>query len=161
MAKLRTEVQRFIVCELARWRPPSAIVRDVRELFKVEVSRQQVHHYHPDHGQPAEQWAELFQATRKAVTDALAAHGVALQGFRFQELQRLYDRAEQAGNVALAADLLRQAAMEAGGRFTNVQKVGGDASGDPLALLLASVDAAEPTNIRDARKILRTMGIDG
>lgn len=120
MASLTDTQKRFVVTELAQFQSPSEVVDSVKQEFGIDVSRQQVHHYDPTVGrQPAEQWRELFKQTRRTYLQDTSKVAIAHRGFRLRRLMRLHDRAEDMGNLALAAELLEQAAKEAGGAFTN------------------------------------------
>ncbi len=132
MAKLRQEVQLFIVQQLACFREPSEVVEAVAERFNLTIDRRQAWRYHPDHSPDlAEKWRVLFDATRDAYIQETAQQGIAHQAFRLAELQALYRRAKSRGNDALAARHLRQAAEEVGGLLTNRRELSGK-GGAPL-----------------------------
>lgn len=120
MARLSDEIKEFIVRELAVFCPPSQIAADVRKTYGVEVTRQQVHAYHP-HGNKgrdlARRWRELFEETRRAFLEEVSSIPIAHQAYRLRELERAHAAARDVGNLPLAAKLLEQAAKECGGYF--------------------------------------------
>jgi hypothetical protein len=132
MAKLTEAQQRFIVQRLAYYDKPSTIVADVKEEFGIVVSRQQVHNYHPEHGQPSKKWREAFDAHRAAFDREEVQEPLAQRGVRVRLLARMLHRAEERGNVVLAASLAKQIAEEMGGAYTNRREITGK-NGGPIA----------------------------
>jgi hypothetical protein len=119
---LSDEVKTFIVQQLACFDPPSVVVKAVKAEFNETVSPQQVESYNPERraGQNlGEHLRELFRTTRAAFLEDAASIGISHRVTRLRALQRLAERAETQGNIALAAQLLAQAAKEVGGAFTN------------------------------------------
>ncbi len=109
------------------------------------VTRQQCQAYDPGKSMGAklsERWRELFYATRKAFLEDQATIPIANQNFRLRALDRLYQAAASRGNVALAAQLLEQAAKEAGGAFTNRREMTGK-NGAPLIPLKSAQDMTD------------------
>ncbi|AYO86315.1 DUF2280 domain-containing protein [Methylobacterium brachiatum] len=123
---LSDEVKTFIVQQLACFDPPSVVVKAVKAEFGETVSPQQVESYNPERraGQNlGEQFRELFRVTREAFLEDTASIGISHRVTRLRTLQRLADRAETQGNIALAAQLVVQAAKEVGDVFTNRQRI--------------------------------------
>lgn len=126
MNVLSDEVKTFIVQQLACFDPPSVVVKAVKAEFNETVSPQQVESYNPERraGQNlGEQFRELFRVTREAFLEDTASIGISHRVTRLRTLQRLADRAETQGNIALAAQLVVQAAKEVGDVFTNRQRI--------------------------------------
>ena len=126
MSALSDEVKTFIVQQLACFDPPSVVVKAVKAEFGEVVTPQQVEAYNPERraGQGlSEVYRELFRTTREAFLDDTAAIGISHRVARLRTLQRLADRAEAQGNIALAAQLVVQAAKEVGDVFTNRQRI--------------------------------------
>ena len=119
MAHLSEAQKTFIVQRLACWRTPSEVVDDVKETFGIEIPREQVRQYNPLQVRVAAKWQALFDATRKKFIDEVAAEAIAHQAFRLREYLDLYRTAKSRKNLVLAAQLLEQAAKEAGGAYTN------------------------------------------
>lgn len=128
MAQLTEPVQIYIVTALATYTAPTEVIRQVRDVFGVEAHLLQVIHY--DASRPyykgAKRWADLFHETRKLFLQRAARDGLARQEVRLTALERLAAKAEERGNLKLAADIYRQAAEDAGGLYTNVRMVKGD-----------------------------------
>lgn len=126
MSALSDEVKTFIVQQLACFDPPSVVVKAVKAEFGETVSPQQVESYNPERraGQNlGEHLRELFRTTREAFLEDTASIGISHRVTRLRTLQRLADRAETQGNIALAAQLVVQAAKEVGDVFTNRQRI--------------------------------------
>ena len=125
MSELTDEIKREIVLALARFDTPTEVAKRVREEFGVEVDSRQVGAYDPTrtYFEAGEKWREIFDAARKAYIEDVSAVPIANQGFRLNELNRLYAEALKAKNRKLAADLMRQAAEEVGGALTNQRRV--------------------------------------
>lgn len=126
MSTLSDDVKTFIVQALACFDPPSVVVKAVKAEFGEVVSPQQVEAYNPErragHGL-SDAYRKIFQATREAFLDDTASIGISHRVTRLRTLQRLADRAETQGNIALAAQLVAQAAKEVGDVFTNRQRI--------------------------------------
>lgn len=126
--KLTDEARTFVVQRLAMYDPPELVARAVKDEFGITISRQGVHCYDPTkHAgrQLAKKWRDLFEATRKALVDGTAEVGVTHKLVRVRRLERMADRAEAVGNMALAKDLLKQVAEEMGNAYTNRRELTG------------------------------------
>lgn len=132
--KLTVEQQTFIVQAQACFDTPATVVKAVKEEFKIEVSRQLVEMYDPTKRcaeRLGKRWRELFAETRKTFLEDTSKIGISHKAVRLRALDRMAARAEQQGNVRLAADVLKQAAEEVGGVYTNRREVTGK-DGAPL-----------------------------
>lgn len=127
--QLPDPVKRYIVEELARFKRPSEIVKALQEVFDIDwVTARAVHGYDPtksyyDGGAVLE---ALFKETRKAYVERTEDMAVANQVYRLKRLQSMSEAAEAEGKIALAAQLLEQAAKDCGGIFTNVRNIQGE-----------------------------------
>lgn len=131
---LSDEVKTFIVQQLACFDTPSVVAKAVKDDFGIDIARQSVEAYDP--GKRAgvalsEAYREIFAATRKAFLMSTAEIGISHRSVRLRTLQRLAEKAERQGNMALVASLLEQAAKEAGNSFTNKRELTG-ADGAPI-----------------------------
>ncbi|AWJ93403.1 DUF2280 domain-containing protein (plasmid) [Azospirillum baldaniorum] len=144
MAVLKPEVKAFIVQAVACFDPPSTVVESVKTGFGVVVSRQQVEAHDPTKVSGrglAERWKELFEETRKAFLEDTSAIGISHKAVRLRALNRMAAKAEGMGNMALAAQLMEQAAKECGDAFTNkVRKELSGPGGAPIPVANLSVD---------------------
>src|SRR4051812_15461323 len=69
LPKLNDEQREYIIRRLAAHDFPTAIQRDVRERFGIEVSPQAIAYYDPTRLRtPKKRWAGLFHAARKERT---------------------------------------------------------------------------------------------
>ncbi|MDO9345049.1 DUF2280 domain-containing protein [Pseudomonas sp. S5D5] len=126
MAVLQNEVKAFIVQALACFDTPSQVVESVQKEYGVTITRQQVETHDPTKTSGkclAKRWVTLFEDTRKRFRDDTADIPIANRAFRLRALGRMAERAESVKNLALAAQLLEQAAKETGGTYTNKQQV--------------------------------------
>jgi hypothetical protein len=126
MAVLPTEIKAFIVQGLACFDTPTQVAQAVKQEFNFEVSRQQVAQHDPTKvaGRTlASKWVGLFEDTRKRFREEVADIPIANKAVRLRALDRMVTKAEGMKNMALAAQLMEQAAKEMGGAYTNRQQV--------------------------------------
>jgi hypothetical protein len=157
--KLTDETKAFVVKALACWDPPSVVARALQEEYGVELARSSVEAYDPTRRagrRLAERWRQLFQDTRSAFLEDASAIGVAHQVVRLRALDRMAQEAEAAGDFALAARLLAQAAREWGGCFTN--RRGTRADGDDRVNVKGMNDGQLDARIDE---LMRKAGVAG
>ncbi|RUX08218.1 MAG: DUF2280 domain-containing protein [Mesorhizobium sp.] len=126
--KLNTEVQTFVVQSLACFDTPSIVVEAVRREFGESITRQTVEGYDPTKKAGsglALKWRSLFEETRKTFLEDTASIAISHRAVRLRALQRMADKAENMGNMSLAAQLHKQAAEEVGNAFTNRRELTG------------------------------------
>lgn len=126
MAALSTEVKAFIVQSLACFEPPTKVIELVKQEFGVEVSRQQVSQYSPGNAMAAnlsKKWVDLFHATRERFQTEISDIPIANKAYRLRVLDRMMTSAEKMRNIALATEIIEQAAKEVGDAYSNKQKV--------------------------------------
>jgi len=147
MAVLAPDVKAFIVQALACFDTPSQVVEAVQKEYGISVTRQQVETHDPTKTSGkglAKRWVTMFEDTRKRFREDTAEIPIANRAFRLRALGRMAERAESTKNLALAAQLMEQAAKETGGAYTNKQQVdlsSADGSMSPKAAP-TGVDAA-------------------
>lgn len=130
MAKgtLKDEVKTFIVQSLACFDTPSVVVDAVRKEYGATITRQSVEGYDPTKkagARLAAKWKMLFEETRKTFLEDTASIAISHRAVRLRALQRMADKAETQGNMVLASSLLKQAAEEVGGAYTNRREITG------------------------------------
>lgn len=144
MAALKEPVKLAIVQALACFETPTEVVALVKQDFGgLVISRQQAAAYDPTKASGknmSKKLVAIFHATREAFLEDVSSIPITQQAFRFRALQKELERAQQRGNSAMVAQLLEQAAKEAGGAFTNRRELTGRGGG-PIAT--ASVSAEE------------------
>lgn len=122
MAVLKDEVKHFIVQALACYDTPSQVAEAVKQEFGMEITRQQCALYDPEKyvaRNLSAKWKALFTATRKKFIDEVSRIPIANRAYRVRGLGRMAMRAENAKNLALAAQLYEQAAKEVGDIYVN------------------------------------------
>ena len=80
----------------------------------------------------------LHEETRKAFLEGTSKIAISHRAVRLRALQRMAERAESMGNIALAAQLFEQAAKEAGDSYTNRRELTGK-NGAPLPAAASAV----------------------
>lgn len=127
-AKLSDEVKTYIVQALACFDSPSVVSAAVKKDFGLDVSRQLVESHDPNKKAAsglAPKWRVLFDETRKTFLEDTATIAISHRAVRLRALQRMADKAETQGNMVLASSLLKQAAEEVGGAYTNRREITG------------------------------------
>lgn len=122
MAALNNDIKAFIVQSLACFDTPSQVAEAVKNEFGITVSRQQVEGHNPTKQSSkglAKRWVALFEDTRARFREDMADIPIANRSYRLRALGRMAERAEAMKNMALAAQLMEQAAKETGGSYTN------------------------------------------
>lgn len=154
MARLRKEVQTFIVRSLAVFNTPTEVVEAVQQEFNVKVTRQQCEAYDPTKrsGQNLSQdHRDEFHATRKQFVENTSDIPIANSSYRLQRLQRVIDHAGK--NHKLAMEAMKQAAMEVGGAFTNRKEITGK-DGAPIQQTILTVGEGDKAKIKEIMKDL-------
>lgn len=135
MAALPEPVKLALVQALACFDTPSQAADAVAQEFGVKLDRQHVAKYDPTKVSGknlSKKLQAIFHATRDAFLKQTAEVPIAQQAYRLRVLQRQLVKAEGQGNTAMVAQLLEQAAREAGGSFTNRRELTGK-NGGPIA----------------------------
>jgi len=152
MAKeqLAPDVQTYIVQALACFDSPKTVADAVKAEFGVVVTRQLVETYDPNKkasNRLAAKWVALFKATRTEFLEDTSKIAVSHRAVRLRALQRMAEKAENMGNMALAASLFEQIAKEMGDAYTNRRELTGK-GGAPLPTAPAVVMYQLPDNGR-------------
>lgn len=121
MAALRKEVKLFIVRSLAVFNTPEETARLVNEEYEnLKVSRQQCERYDPTKRAGKDLSQELkteFEATRKEFLDTPQSIPIANLSVRLQRMENQYQKHSK--NRVAALSILKQAAEDMGGKYTN------------------------------------------
>lgn len=132
MAKLNRDQQTYAVQALACFDSPSVVAAALRKEFNVSLTPQSVESYDPTKKAGRNlslRWKSLFEETRKTFLEDTASIGISHRAVRLRALQRMADKAEGQGNMVLASSLLKQAAEEVGGSYTNRREITGKDGG--------------------------------
>lgn len=122
MATLTEDAKRHIVQALACFDTPTQVVESVKEEFGVDVPRNQVAQYDPTKvsGRSlSKKWRVMFEDTRKRFREEVAEIPIASRAFRLRAIARMATRAEKSSNIALAVQMIEQAAKEVGDVYVN------------------------------------------
>lgn len=139
MAKLRREVQLYIVRSLAQFNTPTETAQAVQQEFGIEMTRQKCEAYDPTKRTGQNLSAELkgeFEITRQNFIDNPQHVPLANLTYRLQRMQRVIDGAGK--NNILILSTLEQAAKDVGGVFTNRKEITGK-NGEALGAVVAPV----------------------
>lgn len=140
--KLSNEARTFVVQALACFDTPSTVAEAVKKEFGAVVTRQHIESFDPTKkaGQNlAPKWKALFESARSQFLDDTTSIGVSHRAVRLRSLNRMIAKAEDMGNLSLAAQLLEQAAKETGNAFTNRRELTGKDGKDLPAAAPATV----------------------
>ncbi len=122
MAALKSDVKAFIVQALACFDTPTQLSQAVKQEFDIDVTRQQVEQHDPTKRAGvnlAAKWRTLFEDTRKRFREETADIPIANRAFRLRAMSRFVEKAEGMKNIALAMQILEQAAKECGDIYVN------------------------------------------
>ena len=147
MAALSIEAKRYIVQALACFDTPSQVVKAIKADLGVDVSAQQVEAYDPNKkaGEKlSPKLKALFESSRAKFLDDTSQIPVSHKAVRLRRLDRMAQKAEEKGNLPLAAELLEQAAKECGDAFSNRQKLDHTSSDGSMAPRPAVVELVAP-----------------
>lgn len=127
-AKLSREQQTYVVQALACFDSPTVVAAALRKEFAVVLTPQSIEAYDPTKKAGknlADRWKNIFEETRKTFLEDTASIAISHRAVRLRALQRMADKAENQGNMVLASSLLKQAAEEVGGSYTNRRELTG------------------------------------
>ena len=132
MAALRKEVKLFIVRSLAVFNTPTETVELVNQEYGVVVTKQQCEKYDPtkrDGENLSEELKKDFEKTREMFLGKPESIPIANLAVRLQRLENQYQKHSK--NRVAALNILKQAAEDMGGKYTNRQEITGK-GGEPL-----------------------------
>ena len=132
MAALSEPVKIFIVQALACRDTPQEVVALVKQEYDIDVSRSQCQNYDPTKYSGrnlSKKFVDLFNETRKKFDEGLIDIPIANKHFRLRQYDKLL--AKNSKNAVMSLSILKQAAQDLGGQFTNRQEITGK-NGEPL-----------------------------
>jgi hypothetical protein len=133
MATLRDKERREIVQRLACFETPTEVAEWASQEFEKDITANQVWHYDPTRSEDTSlKWRELFQETRKQFLNDLDTIPLSHRAVRLRKLNKYVRRLEQAGDIETAAQIVKQAAREVGGAFTNKSEMDVTSDGEPV-----------------------------
>ena len=122
------EMKAFIVTRYAMYEKTREIKSALQESFGVDIDPDRIRKYDGDSNdcRCGKKYLAIFAETRKDFLEEVRLqHPVSQRAFRIKRLGEMADRAFENKNFVLAANLMKQAAMETGGSFTNELNVKG------------------------------------
>ena len=134
--KYSDEVKSRVVQALACFDSPAIVAKSIKAEYGVDISTQAVEAYDPTKvagRKLSDRYRQLFEETRKAFLEDTVSIAISHRAVRLRALQRMSEKAEHQGNMALAAQLMEQAAKEVGDSFTNRRELTGK-DGGPIAV---------------------------
>ena len=132
MAALKKDIKLFIVRSLAVFNTPTETVELVNQEFGVIVTKQQCEKYDPTKRAGENLSEELkidFEKTREMFLGKPESIPIANLAVRLQRLENQYQKHSK--NRVAALNILKQAAEDVGGKYTNRQEITGK-GGEPL-----------------------------
>ncbi|MEG6451213.1 DUF2280 domain-containing protein, partial [Enterobacter cloacae] len=125
MAALKQEVKAFIIQSLACFDTLAIVGEAVQKQFGIKVTPQQIESHDPTKASGkglAQKWVDLFHETRKRFQTEISDIPIANKAYRLRALDRMMNNAEKMRNIALATEIIEQAAKECGDAYTNKHK---------------------------------------
>lgn len=111
-----------IIVGLACFDSISTVAEMIKKDFGLVVSPQAIEAHDPTKvagRKLAARWRLLFDETRAAFIADTSSIPISHRATRLRALQRMAEKAEGRGNMAMATKILEQAAKEVGNAFTN------------------------------------------
>ena len=126
MAALKEPVKIFIVQALACRDTPQEVVDLVKQEYGIQISRSQCQAYDPTKYSGrnlSKKFVELFHETREKFDAGLIDIPIAQKYYRLKQYQKHLEK--NARNTVMSLSILKQAAQDLGGQFTNRQEITG------------------------------------
>lgn len=142
MAALKEPVKIFIVQSLACRDTPQDVVESVKQEFDLVITRSQCQAYDPTKYQGrnlSPKYKELFEKTRKDFDAGLVNIPIANKYYRLRQYQKFLERTR---NLKTGMNILKQAAQDIGGQFTNRQEITGK-DGGPVETVQSAITKEE------------------
>ncbi|WP_119048125.1 DUF2280 domain-containing protein [Acinetobacter pittii] len=142
MAALKEPVKIFIVQSLACRDTPQDVVESVKQEFDLVITRSQCQAYDPTKYQGRNlrpEYKELFEKTRNDFDAGLVDIPIANKYYRLRQYQKYLERTR---NLKTGMNILKQAAQDIGGQFTNRQEITGK-DGGPVETVQSAITKEE------------------
>lgn len=150
MAALKEPVKIFIVQALACRDTPQEVAELVSQEFGIKVDRIQCSTYDPTKQRGknlSKKFKDLFEETRKKFDEGLIDIPVTQKFYRMRQYQKHLEKS--AKNTVMSLVILKQAAQDLGGQFTNRQELTGK-DGGPLQTEASTYVTATKEQVRQA-----------
>ena len=139
MAALKEPVKIFIVQALACRDTPQEVADQVLQEFGVKIDRKQCQLYDPTKAAGknlSKKFIELFNRTRTDFDAGLIDIPIAQKYYRLKQYQKHLEK--NARNTVMSLNIMKQAAQDLGGQFTNRQEITGK-DGKPIETINQNV----------------------
>lgn len=139
MAALKEPVKIFIVQALACRDTPQEVAELVSQEFGVKIDRVQCSTYDPTKQRGknlSKKFVDLFYETREKFDEGLIDIPIAQKFYRMRQYQRHLEK--NARNTVMSLNIMKQAAQDLGGQFTNRQEITGK-DGKPIETVNSNV----------------------
>ncbi|MFV5502494.1 DUF2280 domain-containing protein [Acinetobacter sp. 226] len=139
MAALKEPVKIFIVQALACRDTPQEVAEQVLQEFGVKIDRKQCQSYDPTKAAGknlSKKFIELFHKTRADFDAGLIDIPIAQKYYRLKQYQKHLEK--NARNTVMSLSIMKQAAQDLGGQFTNRQEITGK-DGKPIETINQNV----------------------
>lgn len=125
------KVRAYIVTRMACYDSVKDIHASLVEMG-IDITPQAVSRYNPENvNGPAPKWKALFDQAREDFLRSMSKEPLFNRQFRMRKLHTIFEKHMAKAQYVLAAQILEQAAKEAGNVYTNVAKVQGNLLGQP------------------------------
>ncbi|MFW2055757.1 DUF2280 domain-containing protein [Acinetobacter haemolyticus] len=154
MAALKKEVKLFIVRSLAVFNTPTETVELVHQEYGVKVTKQQCEKYDPTKRSGENLSEELrkdFEKTREMFLGKPETIPIANLAVRMQRYENQYQKHSK--NRVAALSILKQAAEDIGGKYTNRQEITGK-DGGPVQTVSAAVPVSKEEYLKAREQVL-------
>ena len=149
MAALKEPVKIFIVQALACRDTPQEVAELVSQEFGVKIDRVQCSTYDPTKQRGknlSKKFVDLFYETREKFDEGLIDIPIAQKFYRMRQYQRHLEK--NARNTVMSLNIMKQAAQDLGGQFTNRQEITG-AGGKPIETVSSNVSTESYLTARE------------
>ena len=149
MAALKEPVKIFIVQALACRDTPQEVAEQVLQELGVKVDRKQCQSYDPTKAAGknlSRKFIELFNKTRADFDAGLIDIPIAQKYYRLKQYQKHLEK--NARNTVMSLNIMKQAAQDLGGQFTNRQEITGK-DGKPIETVNSNVSTESYLEARE------------
>ena len=139
MAALSEPVKIFIVQALACRDTPQEVADIVKQEYGIKIERSQVALYDPTKAAGknlSKKFIDLFNETREKFDAGLIDIPIAQKFYRMRQYQKHLEK--NARNTVMSLNIMKQAAQDLGGQFTNRQEITGK-DGKPIETINQNV----------------------
>lgn len=149
MAALKEPVKIFIVQALACRDTPQEVAELVSQEFGVKIDRVQCSTYDPTKQRGknlSKKFVDLFYETREKFDAGLIDIPITQKFYRLKQYQKHLEK--NARNTVMSLNIMKQAAQDLGGQFTNRQEITGK-DGKPIETVSSNVSTESYLTARE------------